>query len=235
MTATPADAAEMRRLTAEALRAGAPGVSTPRTLNHRTATGDPTPSLRASAAELTAIADGVAVAAQVAPRPIGVLLGLQATLTPFSRCPTFAALAGRPLDQRVQAMHDGSFRAATLAEQAERRRQPDFERMLPFGEPPDYEPPREASIARTAERLGCSPAALAYDLLLDDGGLRRLVALANDPDMNVYMDLQPGEMQFINNFHVMHGRAAYEDDPANGYKRHPKRLWAERLLAAAGP
>lgn len=60
---------------------------------------------------------------------------------------------------------------------------------------------------------------------LQRAGLRRLVALANDPDMNVYMDLQPGEMQFINNFHVMHGRTAYEDDPANGYKRHFKRLW----------
>lgn len=55
--------------------------------------------------------------------------------------------------------------------------------------------------------------------------LKRLVALANDPDMNVYMDLRPGQMQFINNFHVLHGRTAYEDDPANGYKRHLKRLW----------
>jgi hypothetical protein len=50
-------------------------------------------------------------------------------------------------------------------------------------------------------------------------------ALANDPDFNVYMDLQPGEMQFINNYHVLHGRTAYEDDVAHGYKRHLKRLW----------
>jgi len=49
--------------------------------------------------------------------------------------------------------------------------------------------------------------------------------LANDPDFNVYMDLQPGEMQFINNYHVLHGRTAYEDDAAHGYKRHLKRLW----------
>ncbi len=39
-------------------------------------------------------------------------------------------------------------------------------------------------------------------------------AMANDPDFNVYMDLQPGEMQFINNYHVLHGRTAYEDDVA---------------------
>jgi hypothetical protein len=50
-------------------------------------------------------------------------------------------------------------------------------------------------------------------------------AMANDPDFNVYMDLQPGEMQFINNYHVLHGRTAYEDDAAAGYKRHLKRLW----------
>jgi hypothetical protein len=50
-------------------------------------------------------------------------------------------------------------------------------------------------------------------------------AMANDPDFNVYMDLQPGEMQFINNYHVLHGRTAYEDDAAQGYKRHLKRLW----------
>jgi hypothetical protein len=49
--------------------------------------------------------------------------------------------------------------------------------------------------------------------------------MANDADFNVYMDLQPGEMQFINNYHVLHGRTAYEDDVAHGYKRHLKRLW----------
>lgn len=50
-------------------------------------------------------------------------------------------------------------------------------------------------------------------------------AMANDPAFNVYMDLRPGEMQFINNYHVLHGRTAYEDDVAAGRKRHLKRLW----------
>jgi hypothetical protein len=47
--------------------------------------------------------------------------------------------------------------------------------------------------------------------------------MARDPRYNVYMDLQPGEMQFINNYHVLHGRTAYED--GDGHKRHFKRLW----------
>ena len=53
----------------------------------------------------------------------------------------------------------------------------------------------------------------------------KAVELANRPDFSVRMDLRPGEMQFINNYHVLHGRTAYEDDPANGQKRHLKRLW----------
>jgi hypothetical protein len=40
-------------------------------------------------------------------------------------------------------------------------------------------------------------------------------------------------MQFINNYHVLHGRTAYEDDPATGHKRHLKRLWlATRYLTS---
>ncbi len=44
---------------------------------------------------------------------------------------------------------------------------------------------------------------------------------------SVVMDLQPGDMQFINNYHVLHGRAPYVDDRATGKVRHLKRLWLE--------
>jgi hypothetical protein len=61
--------------------------------------------------------------------------------------------------------------------------------------------------------------------------LKTVTEMARDPRYNVYMDLAPGEMQFINNYHVLHGRQEYEDDVANGYKRHLKRLWlATRYL-----
>ena len=60
--ATEADIAEMRRLTILAMKAGAVGFSTSRSLNHKSVHGDPTPSLRASEAELTAIAGGIAEA-----------------------------------------------------------------------------------------------------------------------------------------------------------------------------
>lgn len=58
-------------------------------------------------------------------------------------------------------------------------------------------------------------------------GLARLVELANDPENHVSMELRPGDMQFINNYHVMHGRTAYADDRHAGSVRHLKRLWLE--------
>ena len=44
---------------------------------------------------------------------------------------------------------------------------------------------------------------------------------------SVVMDFQPGDMQFINNYHVLHGRTEYVDDRAAGKIRHLKRLWLE--------
>ncbi len=57
--ATPADIAEMRRLAAEAMHAGAFGFTTSRTISHKTLAGDPTPTLRAQEDELTGIALGL--------------------------------------------------------------------------------------------------------------------------------------------------------------------------------
>lgn len=52
-------------------------------------------------------------------------------------------------------------------------------------------------------------------------------AMCASPDYNVFMDLEPGDMQFVNNFHVLHARTAYEDWPERNRKRHLKRLWLE--------
>lgn len=65
--------------------------------------------------------------------------------------------------------------------------------------------------------------------------LRRVVELTEDPSFHVKMALRPGDMQFINNFHVMHGRTAYEDDRAAGRVRHLKRLWLETAVLTDRP
>src|SRR5215470_16125864 len=57
--ANQADIAQMREITADAVRAGAFGFSTSRTIAHKTLAGDPTPTLRAQEAELTGIAMGL--------------------------------------------------------------------------------------------------------------------------------------------------------------------------------
>lgn len=63
----------------------------------------------------------------------------------------------------------------------------------------------------------------------------RMDAMSNDPSFNVFMDLQPGDMQFVNNFHVLHARTAYEDDRAAGKVRHLKRLWLETRVLDERP
>lgn len=66
--------------------------------------------------------------------------------------------------------------------------------------------------------------------------LARLVELADDPENHVHMALDPGDIQFINNYHVMHGRTAYRDGGRNsGRVRHLKRLWLETRVLEDRP
>jgi N-acyl-D-aspartate/D-glutamate deacylase len=244
--ATPEDRAAMRALTTEALRAGAIGFSTSRTLNHRTAAGDPTPSLRAGTDELEdialgvadaghgvvelisdfwpdtdsefelvramvartgvplslslaqshrhpeqwrdllhriedAVADGLPIRAQVAPRPVGLLVGLQSSYHPLLGFEAYAGTARLPVDEQARALRDPGFRARLLAAMEatdddaaaarQRRRRPiDYGRLYPLGDVPDYEPAPETSVARLAASRGVEPAALLLDLLSDNDG-----------------------------------------------------------------
>ena len=97
-------------------------------------------------------AEGLEVRAQVAARGIGILLGLQATMNPFTRCPSYREVAGLPLPERVAALREPSRRAAIVAEQADFALpfEGGFERMFALGDPPDYEPDPDTSIAAEA-------------------------------------------------------------------------------------
>ena len=55
----------------------------------------------------------------------------------------------------------------------------------------------------------------------------RVDAMCADSTFHLSMRMEPGDMQFVNNYHVLHARAAYTDDPKAGSVRHLKRLWLE--------
>ena len=50
-------------------------------------------------------------------------------------------------------------------------------------------------------------------------------ALANSPDLNLSMQLEKGDMQFVYNHALLHDRTEFEDWPEFERKRHLLRLW----------
>ncbi len=49
--------------------------------------------------------------------------------------------------------------------------------------------------------------------------------LANDPQLNLSMELEPGDMQFVYNHGLLHDRTGFEDWEDTAQKRHLLRLW----------
>ncbi len=263
--ASDADIAEMGRLAAEAMRAGAIGFSSSRSLNHRSRDGEVIPSYGAERKELTGIAramgetgkgvfemisdfdnvdaefgilrdmaeqsglpmsisliqfdqkpdgwrqvlsrieaaanDGLRMKGQVAARPICLLLGLQATMNPFSNHPSYRAIADLPLKERVAKMREPAVRAAILSEKPKGNPMitglfSSMHKIFPLGDPPDYEPPVEKSIKAMAEARGVKPEELIYDILLERDGEELLYAplanyTANNLDVAREMILSP--------------------------------------------
>ncbi len=116
---------------------------------------------------------GLPMKGQVPPRAIGLLLGLQATLNPFSGHPGYREVADLPLPERVARLREPARRARILAEEPPpglRFLLGSFERLFVLGDPPDYEPSAEQSLAAEARRRGMAPEALVYDRLLEDEG-----------------------------------------------------------------
>jgi N-acyl-D-aspartate/D-glutamate deacylase len=122
-------------------------------------------------------AEGLDVKGQVAPRPIGLLLGLSGSVNPLQGTPTYRRLAALPVAERVAALRDDAIKARIVEEHP--RHVPRglasmvlgaFERMFPLGDPPEYEPTADRSIAAMAQRAGRDPVDLAYDLLVAEDG-----------------------------------------------------------------
>src|SRR6267154_5824353 len=253
---TPEDNKAMAALAGEAVRAGALGFSTSRTLNHRTSTGDFTPTLKAGEDELTAIAAamhregrsvlqfvldlstinedlpmmlrvaentkcpisfsitqndkaprrwrqtldtineatarGLSITAQIAARPVGLLLGLELSRNPFQTHPSYKAIAHLPLRERLARLHQPEVCKAILSETATATDdplffRPNYDKMFLLGDPPDYEQPLENALGPQARQQGRQPEELAYEAMLANEGRGMLyVPFLNYADGNLY-------------------------------------------------
>src|SRR4051812_10064357 len=126
-------------------------------------------------------AAGATARAQVAVRPIGVLIGLTASASPLLFSPTARQLHHLPLAERVATLAKPEVRAKVLAEHAAVQIadfagliHSGYDRMYPLTDPPDYEPTPERSVAGIAAATRRPPAEVMYDLLLEEGGSRLL-------------------------------------------------------------
>jgi N-acyl-D-amino-acid deacylase len=239
-TATPDDVAEMRRLTIEALQAGAFGFTTSRTDSHKTPAGELVASRDADADELVGIgsalgavgmgafgmnsdfddeeyelawmtklarqtgrpvwylltdryedpqrwrrllkathaarAEGLSFTAQIAGRPIGVMMGIGTALNPFTVRPSYKKLESLPIAEQRARLRDPQMRrqilseapsAADVAKLAQFRQAvtSKWDRFYVMGNPPDYEPAPEKSVAAIAARENRPPDEVAYDYI----------------------------------------------------------------------
>jgi N-acyl-D-aspartate/D-glutamate deacylase len=111
---------------------------------------------------------------QVLTRPTGIMLGFEISQNPFLGRPSWREVETLSFLERMKRLNEPEFRSRLISETVEdetlSRRITKWERIFPLGDPPDYEPPAEMSIAAMAARQGREPAEVAYDLLLEKGG-----------------------------------------------------------------
>jgi N-acyl-D-aspartate/D-glutamate deacylase len=134
-----------------------------------------------------ASARGTTTRLQVAPRGIGVLLGLEATFHPFMGFPTYKAIARLPLGERVRRLREPEVRQRLLSERSERvagdgSSVPPIAdwllsqidriafRIFPLGERPAYEPTAGESLGAAARRRGVPALEAILDALLANEG-----------------------------------------------------------------
>src|SRR6202030_1641225 len=131
-------------------------------------------------------AAGGDITAQLLPRPIGLIIGLQLSANPFVLYPSYQEIAHLPLAERVAEMRKPEVRERILADKPGTDGHPllylaqAWDWIFPLGDDPDYEPAASTSIAARARARGVSPKEEAYDRLLDeDGHAMLLVAMGN--------------------------------------------------------
>jgi N-acyl-D-aspartate/D-glutamate deacylase len=125
-------------------------------------------------------AEGLSVTAQMAGRPIGVMMGIGTALNPFTVRPTYKQIESLPIEEQRRRLRDPEMRRTILAErpsEAEVAKLAQFRQLVTtrfdkfftMGNPPDYEPGPEKSVGAIAARENRTPDEVAYDYMLEDG------------------------------------------------------------------
>ncbi len=132
---------------------------------------------------------GVRFTAQLLPRPIGLIIGLQLSANPFVLYPSYREIAHLPLAERVAEMRKPEVRARILADKpgighpilyvAQM-----WDWIFALGDNPDYEPNPSDSIGARARAKGVNPMEEAYDRLLDDDGRAMLLVATSNLEKN---------------------------------------------------
>lgn len=112
---------------------------------------------------------------QVPGKPTSLLVGWDSTFHPFHRYATWQAIVDLPRPERLARLRDPATRASMLAEPApatgiEALLVGDLHKLYPLGDPPQYEPPADASIGAMADRAGVDGRGIAYDLMCERDG-----------------------------------------------------------------
>jgi len=124
-------------------------------------------------------ADGLSLTAQIAGRPIGVMMGIGTALNPFTVRPTYKALESLPIPEQRKRLLDPELRRKILAEKpdaAEVAKLSQFRQLVTtrwdkfftMDDPPDYEPGPERSVAAIAARTNHTPDEIAYDYIVEE-------------------------------------------------------------------
>ena len=235
------DLQTMQDLVREGLAAGAVGLSTSRTMAHRSKSGDFTPMYQAVSDELLALgqslknypnsvfqmisdfehtenefsiltrvsedtgcastltvlqyshrpqlhrellhlieqanASGQRIMGQVLNRPVGVLMGFECSLNPFSCKPSYEALAQLPPAERIAALARPATRSAILSEKDGKPHLfmeyfgQNFAGMYPWlGDQPNYLPKPEDSVQALADAANIPALEWMYDFMLGENG-----------------------------------------------------------------
>jgi N-acyl-D-amino-acid deacylase len=129
------------------------------------------------------------VTAQLLPRPIGLIIGLQLTANPFVLYPSYREIAHLPLAERVAEMRKPEVRARILADKPGAGHPilyvaQMWDWIFPLGDDPNYEPDPSDSIGARARASGVDPMEEAYDRLLDDEGRATLLVATSNLENN---------------------------------------------------